>query len=143
MKTKSEGPALEFNPPAVILVRLVFLLMVLILLAAGALLVAGGITHETWRIILGAAVAVFAGGIYGWLRRRGRLADVFSSSDIFEGPDRPEEDFARLVHAWEDLRVKRGTAEFDAWEWLRLRREIEARAKDDPRLTDYWRDHQA
>ncbi len=44
--------------------------------------------------------------------------------------------------AWEDLRVKRGTAELDAWELLRLRQEIEARAKDDPLLTDYWRDHQ-
>lgn len=127
----------EFNPPAVMMVRLVFLLLVMSILGALLLVLTGAMAHDMRRITLGVLGAAGGGGLYG------RLADVFESINLIGGSDLPEQDFTHLVHAWHDLRVKRGTADFDAWELLRLRREIEAKAKDDPRLADYWRDHQA
>lgn len=125
------------------MVRLVFLLLVMSILGALLLVLTGAMAHDMRRITLGVLGAAGGGGLYGWLRRRGRLADVFESINLIGGSDLPEQDFTHLVQAWHDLRVKRGTADFDAWELLRLRREIEAKAKDDPRLADYWRDHQA
>jgi hypothetical protein len=122
--------------------RLIFLLAIISALGAAILVLTGALAYDAVRISQGALGAVIATLLLGWLRRSGRMAEVVESINNFGGPDVPEEGFMHLVHEWEDLRVKRGTVGFDAWEFLRLRREIEAKAKDDPLLADYWRDHQ-
>ena len=141
MKKDSDVRTVEFNPPAVIRVRLVFLLWVLTLAATFLLIMVGGLTHNVRSLILGGVAGLTALALFHWLRRHVRLLDLFDSINAIGQMPSPERDFVQLVDSWEDLQARRGTADFDAWELLRLRREIEARAKTDPQLADYWHDH--
>jgi len=142
MKKRPDNFWSEFNPLGVMVARLSFLLMVLGGAAAMLLLLTGSVIHSAARIELGVLMSAAVVGLYGWLRRNSRLAGVLESIGNFGKADMLGADFASLVHSWEDMQVKRGTADFDAWESLRLQREIECMAKEDPRLAEFWSDHQ-
>ena len=142
MKPRRGNSTAEWNPPLVIVARLAFLLFVACGLGSALLLLTGAMMRQPHDLELGFAGMAAATGLFAWLRRGGRLAEIVASIDGIGSPGAPEGDFAALVSAWDELQAKRGAAGFDAWELLRLRREIEARAKADPALAAYWRDHQ-
>lgn len=143
MKNNSDRPEREYNPPAVMAARAIFLLFGLAAPAAALLLLGGALAHDTRRLLLGALFGLLAVGLHGWLSRRGWLAGLLADLGEMDDPPMPggDVDFARLVRAWDDLSDKRGTPSFDPWQLLSLRREIEARTRDNPVLADYWRDH--
>jgi hypothetical protein len=143
MKKNPGDPVVECNPPLVILARVAFLVGIICSLGSGLLLLAGGMAHQPRQIELGLAGVAVAIGLFGWLRRRGRLAEIFASLDSLGSPGVADNEFARLVSEWDKIQQARGTTRFDAWELLRLRREIEARVSADPSLAGYWSDHQA
>ena len=108
------------------------------------LMIVGLLVRDVALVRASLGAMLVAAVIFGWLRREGRLELAMQAIDSFDQVGSPAEappDFTRLVRAWDDLSVKRGTPDFDPWQLLSLRRQIEARTKDNPKLADYWRDH--
>lgn len=141
MKKPPSIPLGVMNPPDVVAVRLAFLIMVLLFTGTSLLILVGGLRHDFFNLAVGLVGQLLAVGLYDWLRREGRFAAVFTSLEELVRSAPAETEFTHLVNAWEDLHLKRGTAGFDVWELQRLRVEIEAKAKLDPSLADYWREH--
>jgi hypothetical protein len=143
MKKHPDNREREFNPPAVVLARGAFLLLVVSVPSTCLLLLGAAVGHDAVRLGAGFLDGAMGTAVYVWLRRRGLLAKVIASIKCFAADQLPESeaDFTNLVRAWDDLSSKRGTPGFDPWRLLSLRREIEAQAKNDPTLADYWRDH--
>ncbi len=144
MKKQSDNrPERQYNPPAVVLARGAFLLLAVSIPLSGFLLLGGALGHDLKRLALGFVAGIIAACVYGWLRRKDLLTELIASVNWFDADPPPDSgtDFTNLVRAWEDLSSKRGTPEFDPWRLLNLRREIEAKTKNDPTLADYWRDH--
>jgi len=129
----------EFNPPAVMLSRAVFL-AVLAGFSAGVLLtIAGVVTAEARLALAGIGTLVLAGASRAWLQRRGEFEPAERALDEMVAcvppPDEARgRELLALLERREALEQKRGSADFDPWELQALRNDIRRVVASDPAL---------
>jgi hypothetical protein len=134
----------EFNSPEEMIARTGYLLWVASL-PAGVLLVLAGVISRGYLLLAGGLVALGIGWLLrDWLRRREQLApaaEVFDRVAKF-AEEAEETRVARLVgllHEWEALEERRGTAAFDPWALQAVRHDIAAAIEQDPALVGLFR----
>ena len=130
----------EFNSPAVMLGRAMFLAMLAAVTAGVLLTVAGVLVAEARLAFAGIATLVLAGVSRTWLQRRGELETAERSlEEIAESAPPLDETRGRellsLLEAWDTLEQKRGSPEFDPWALQALRNDIRRVVESDPALT--------
>jgi hypothetical protein len=136
----------EFNTPAEMLTRVVYLAW-LASVPSGILLTLAGFFAVRWPLLI-AGIAVLTLGWFArdWLRRRGQF-DASGDSLNTVTPFDAQADATRLarlvtlLREWDELERRRGTPAFDPWAVQAIRNDIVAVIENDPALISLFRAH--
>jgi len=137
---KTEPPVdPDFNPPAVMLSRAVFLAMLAGFSVGILLTIAGLVMAQVQLSLAGVGTLVLAGVGRAWLQRRGEFEPAERALDemmtCVPPPDEARgRELLALLDKWEALERKRGSADFDPWELQALRNDIRRVVASDPAL---------
>lgn len=129
----------DFNPPAMMLSRAVFFVMLAGFGVGIVLSIAALVTAEARLALAGIGVLTLAVASRIWLQRRGELERAERALDaIVACTPSPDEARGRellaLLDQWEALERRRGSADFDPWELQALRNDIRRVVASDPAL---------
>ncbi len=125
----------RLHPPGEIAARISFLVGVAFSMIGPALVVVGVRQHQPVKLVSGVTCALAAAWLLRWLYRQRRLGLLARSlADFSFGPGPGSTGDARvqrLQAELEAMEARRGTAGFDPWEALRLRRELDEQKRQD------------
>jgi hypothetical protein len=129
----------EFNTPAEMLVRLLFLLCLVTFTAGILLVVAGVYSHQRGLAAWGLASLAVSGLLREGLSRNGHFDSAKKSLDAIAVVEPPADQahlarLAVLLREWEALERRRGSADFDPWQLQALRNDIRQIVENDPAL---------
>lgn len=128
----------DFNPPAEMVARAMFLFTHAALAGGIVLTVAGVLTLQL--ALAGAGVAALVATWMGriWLRAREHEIPDQALETLFEGSPPLDEarvaELIELLERWEALEEKRGSPGFDPWAVQALRHDIRVVVESDPAL---------
>jgi len=129
----------EFNSPAEMFARAVFLVAHGALAAGLVSTPAGLLSGEVKLVLSGLAFLVVAWAGRAWLRSRGELAAGERALERITAAAPPLDDgrvaeLIRLLEQWEALEQKRGSPAFDPWAVQAVRHDIRILVERDPAL---------
>ena len=129
----------DFNTPAEMLARAMFMGM-LVALTTGILLMIAGLVGEQPRLLLAGLGALGITWVARtWLHRSGALdssaAAAVAMIDTAGFNEDHGRELLRLLEEWEKLEQQRGSPEFDPWALQVVRNDIRKVVESDPALT--------
>ncbi len=133
----------EFNSPAVMASRAMFLAMIAALTGGILLTIAGFLAAQAQLALAGLGALAIAGVSRAWLKQRGELEPAERALDTIVARTPPPDEMRGhelllLLEQWEALEGKRGTADFDPWALQALRNDIRRVVESDPALAQLF-----